>query len=145
MLKLILKHPGAVLGAILLHLVVIALFFLSFEWTKKPNAAEVGIPISIVSTDSLEPQANRIAEEISSEPSPDERLKEKAAEEQQAIEEKRLQDEKIAAENRKQEQLQAELQKKQEVLKLAALQAKKLKEETEAKELEQKQQRKKGA
>ena len=119
MLKLILKHPGAILGAVLLHLVVIALFFFSFDWTKKPDAAEAGIPISLVSTDSLEPQANRIAEEVSSEPSAEERLKEQAAEEQHAREEKHLQDEKIAAENRKQEQLQAELQKKQDALRLA--------------------------
>jgi len=64
MWALIAKHPGAVIGAICLHGLIGALFFFSFDWSEQPEA-EAGIPISLVTSDSLQPQSNNVAEEES--------------------------------------------------------------------------------
>ncbi len=57
MFKLIAKHPGAVIGAVIFHLLIVGLFFLSFDWTKKPEVADAGIPISVLSSFDPPPEA----------------------------------------------------------------------------------------
>jgi colicin import membrane protein len=48
MLKEILKHPGALLIAITVHLLIVIVFIISFSWTEPPAGQETGIPIELI-------------------------------------------------------------------------------------------------
>ena len=134
MLKVIYKHPGAVIGAVILHVLLGGLFFLSFDWTEKPDLAVAGIPVALITEGSLETQANNVSEEPSNKPTEKQILKEKqeakkAAEAIKATEANK----KIEEQKQREQQEKAELRKKEkaEELKLqavvAAAQALKLK------------------
>ena len=48
MLREILTHPGALLIAIGIHLLLIMVFIFSFHWQTPPSAQEIGIPIEFI-------------------------------------------------------------------------------------------------
>ncbi len=48
MLREILTHPGALLIAISIHLLLVMVFIVSFNWKTPPAAQEIGIPIELI-------------------------------------------------------------------------------------------------
>ena len=76
MFTLFTRHPIAALCAILFHVLIAGLFFFSFDWSEKPQIEDPGIPISLTTSDSLEPQANNVAEQESAKAAEQARLKE---------------------------------------------------------------------
>ncbi|KAG1707640.1 Tol-Pal system protein TolB [Nymphon striatum] len=149
MIKTLLKHPGAVLGAVLFHLFIIALFVLSFDWTEKPKVAEAGIPVQLVQSDQIEPMAETesVKQEDKSDPVPqklaniDKKNNEKKK--QKELEQKRLQEQQQLKEKLRQQELEATakaaaaLKLKQDLQKQAErkqLQEKKLAEEKQEEE-----------
>ncbi|MCK5814011.1 MAG: hypothetical protein KAH03_07120, partial [Cocleimonas sp.] len=48
MLREILRHPGALIIAIAIHLLVVMVFVVSFNWSEPPAVQEMGIPIELI-------------------------------------------------------------------------------------------------
>ena len=126
MLKVLFRHPGAVLGAVILHLLLGGLFFFSFDWSEKPDLHEAGIPVALISEGSLETQANNEADEASNKPSEKQILKEKVEAQKTAEAEKKAEEQKQLEKELEQQKI-ADAEKEKATI--AAAQALKLKKE----------------